>query len=305
MKLILANNQSQKFTDFYQDLAQRAPEPFVYDAYASILFCFDTRSSRPATAWLTSTGQSLEDFDGVYINGYLNTYELAVTTAATLDALDIPYVNSELHDAPSLSKLSSYAKLAANGVSMPKTYAGAKRALMSGLENYVDIKFPAILKRADADRGIDNYKVSSKQQVQELLADHDDRSLWVLQDFIENDGFYLVSIYDSKPAFVIFRSLEERPDHNELKAHMFKPQGGANASLLEVADAPQKLVETSVKAAAVMRREVGSVDSIYDAATDTVYVLEVNYNPQLVTISTFKEARQAAFLQNLANIKKH
>lgn len=305
MKLILANNQSSKFTDFYSNLAQQSPEPFVYDAYAAILFCFDTCAPKPATAWLTSTNQSLEDFDGVYINGYLNTYELAVTTAATLDALDIPYVNSELRDAPSLSKLSAYAKLAANGVSIPKTYAGAKRALLAGIEQYVDIQFPAILKRADADRGIDNYKVRSKEQVCELLANHEDRSLWVLQDFIENDGFYLVSVYDRKPAFAIFRSLEERPDHNELKAHMFKPQGGANARLIDVADAPQTLIDVSVKAAAVMHREVGSVDSIYDAATDSVYVLEVNYNPQLVTISTFKEVRQQVFLDNLTNIKKH
>jgi D-alanine-D-alanine ligase-like ATP-grasp enzyme len=51
-----------------------------------------------------------------------------------------------------------------------------------------------------------------------------------------------------------------------------------------------------------MNRQIGSVDCIYDEASDKTYVLEVNYNPQLVTIETFKEVRVQAFLDNLKDI---
>lgn len=305
MKLILANNQSEKFVDFYKDLNTKSSEPLVYDSYQSLLFCFDTdNSDTPLDVVLTSTGQSLREFDGVYINGYLNTYELAVTTATSLDYLGVAYVNRELQNAPSLSKLSSYAKLTAAGVTMPKTYAGSKQAIVAGLDAVIQLDFPVILKRADADRGIDNFKISSKQQLRDQLRDFDDRSLWVLQAFIPNNGFYLVSIYNNEPKFVIFRSLEERPDHDELKAHMFKPKGGANAHLVELPDAPELLLDTSLAAVKAMNRQIASVDSIYDEQNNKVYILEVNYNPQLVTIETFKDVRVQAFLDTLINFPK-
>jgi glutathione synthase/RimK-type ligase-like ATP-grasp enzyme len=169
-------------------------------------------------------------------------------------------------------------------------------------QQILTLSFPVILKRADADRGIDNFKVKSAEQAAEILGDQEEESLWIIQDFVPNDGFYLVSIYHGEPVFSIFRTLEERPDHNELKAHMYKPKGGLNATLIEIAELPASVRETSVKAAAAMNRQIASVDSIYVPSEDKTYVLEVNYNPQLVTIETFKEKRQEVFLDAISKI---
>jgi len=249
-----------------------------------------------------ATGKSLREYNGVYLNGYLDTYELAASMATCCHALAVPFVNQELANAPSLSKLTTYAKLAAGGVRVPRTLAGAKNALLQASEDISQLQFPLVLKRADADRGIDNYKVSSADEITELLEPHDGRSIWILQEYVENNGFYLVSFYEQQPKFCIFRSLEERPDGNEQKAHMFKPKGGANAQLIDLPDAPKVIIETAQKAMDVMNRQIGSVDCLYDPATERVHVLEVNYNPQLVTIQTFRETRIQAFLDGISKI---
>lgn len=302
MKLILANNQSQRFRAFYDELRAKSPEPFDYAGYEMLLFDFDTDAQPAITVTQLTTGQSLTDYDGVYLNGYLATYELAATTAICCQALNVPFVNHELADAPSLSKLSSYAKLTRAGVRLPRTLAGAKAALMAAQKQVNGLRFPLVLKRADADRGIDNFKVSSPADVTELLAPHKSNSLWILQEYVQNDGFYLVSFYDQKPVFSIFRSLQQRPDNNERKAHMYKPKGGANAKLLDISEVPGVIIDTCQRAMDAMNRQIGSVDCLYDPSSQKVHVLEVNYNPQLVTIETFREIRVQSFLDGITKI---
>ena len=292
MKLILANNQSTQFVDFYDSVRRDHNVDFDYAAYDALLFHFDSDSSTPIRLEITSTGRQLSDYDGVYINGYLNTYELATATAICAVALGVPFVNDELADSASLSKLSMYAKLVAAGVSIPKTIAGTAKALAS----VTDFQFPAVLKRADADRGIDNFKVYNLEEVTSRLAEQTALSLWTLQAYVPNDGFYLVSYYLDKPAFCIFRSLEDRPDGDAQKAHMYKPKGGTNATLLPLPDVAPAVMDECHKALRAMKRQIGSVDCLYDPNTQKAFILEVNYNPQLVTITTLKEERLEAFV---------
>lgn len=299
MKLILANNQSEKFTTFYKDI-QKGEELFDYIPYTSLLFYFEAGKSNYVNV---ENGKSLDYYDGIYLNGYLNTTELAVTMAQVLEHNDIRYVNKELASSPTFTKLSAYAKLAAQNVSIPRTFGGSAHGLIAGIEaNILDIPTPFILKRADADRGIDNFVLDSYDRAREILAENEGRSLWVIQEFIPNDGFFLVSYYDSKPKFSIFRTLEDRPDGKKELAHMFKPKGGANASLLEINELPSAVLEQSNKAIAALNRQIASVDSLYNPETEQAYVLEVNYNPQLVTIETFKEVRQQAFLDAINDL---
>lgn len=298
MKLVLANNQSEQFVQFHAEIQKDAPF-YDYAGYKSLLFEFNVEAQKNTLIFTNVDSKTVSsDYTGVYLNGYMSTPEIAATVAAVLDANKIAYVNRELKNAPSLSKLTMYAKLVAAGVQIPHTFAGSAYAIRKG-EDLISLSYPAILKRADADRGIDNFKAKSYEEVLELLSTHDEMSLWILQSFIPNDGFYLVSVYNDVPAFGIFRTLEVRPDGNEQKAHMFKPKGGANASLLQIDELADSLVETSVNAARAMNRQIASVDSIYDKVSDKIYILEVNYNPQLVTITTLKEIRAEAFLKTM------
>jgi glutathione synthase/RimK-type ligase-like ATP-grasp enzyme len=301
VKLILAKNQSEKFRNFYAQLQAESDEPFDYVSYESLLFSFDTKAEHPISVVNLDNDRDLNEYNGVYINGYLSAYEQAATVAICCAVLQIDFVNKELANPPSLSKLTSYAKLAAAGVALPKTLAGSKLALTRATNRFTDDFFPSVLKRADADRGIDNFKVNNLEEMLQILSEQEDSSLWIFQEFIANDGFYLVSFYDEKPVFSIYRSLEARPDGNAKKAHMYKPRGGANASLIELTDLPENVLDVCQRAITAMNRQIGSVDCLVDSNTGNVYVLEVNYNPQLVTIETFKDVRVKAFLDNLSN----
>lgn len=299
MKLVLANNQTERFVDFHNEV-QQAEKIYDYGDYAGLLFEF---AADKVSFLHVDTGRRANEYDGVYLNGYLSTPEIAVTAATVLQGLQIHFVNSELGNAPSLSKLSAYAKLAASGVSIPRTFAGAARALRFGVEHdLIDIELPVVLKRADADRGIDNYILDNYDDVAAKLRDVEDRSLWVLQEFVPNEGFYVVSFYHSQPKFSIYRSLEDRPDGRKELAHMYKPAGGINATLLDVKDIPQPVLDEAQRALDVMHREIGSADVVVHKATGVPYVLEVNYNPQLVTITTFADIRREIFLDAIKEL---
>jgi glutathione synthase/RimK-type ligase-like ATP-grasp enzyme len=299
MKLILANNQTERFVDFYKSLQGRVKEPFDYSGYRDLLFIFDSSADKTLDIINLGAGHSLDEYSGVYINGYLDTYELAAAVAVACQSRGVPFVNQELNNPPSLSKLSMYAKLAAEDVRLPYSIAGTQSALIKANEWLKNFAYPAVLKRADADQGIDNYMVHSDKEVLELIKPKDDDSIWVLQEFVANDGFYLVSYYGSKPAFCIYRALEKRPDGNARKAHMYKPKGGANASLIELSEVPGSVLKESEKAVTAMNRQIASVDCLYDPKTGQTFVLEVNYNPQLVTIETLKSVREKALVDYL------
>lgn len=301
MKLVLANNQTDRFVRFHDEI-QKDEKIYDYSDYKSLLFYFEKGN---AEAIDVRSGKSISSYDGVYINGYLHTPEIAFATATVLDFMKIPYVNAELRGAPSQTKLTAYAKLAANDIDVPKTYAGTAFALKTALKNgtFSTFPLPIVIKRADADRGIDNYVYDSYESVEALLTKSDDMAVWLIQEFIPNDGFYLLSFSHDRLNYGIFRALEKRPDNRKELAHMFKPFGGSNARFIEPTDIPSVIIDESLRAAKAMNRQIATVDSIYDEASGRVSILEVNYNPQLVTVATFSEQKKIAFLKAIKSIE--
>ncbi len=301
MKLVLANNQSEKFIRFHRDI-QKAQKLYDYADYKSLLFYFEKGVTSITNV---QSNVSIDSYDGVYLNGYLDTPEIAYATATVLDFLNVPYVNKELHGAPSQTKLTAYAKLAVNDIDVPKTYAGTAWALRQALTSGTLDRFPlpVVIKRADADRGIDNFVFDSYAEVKTVLDRADDLTIWLIQEFIPNDGFYLLSFMNHELSYGVFRSLEKRTDNRKELAHMFKPHGGRNATFLEPNDTPQAIVDVSRRATIAMNRQIASVDSIYNAETGRVSILEVNYNPQLVTVSTFSTQKKIAFLKSIKSIE--
>lgn len=297
MKLILDNNQSDRFRAFYADIRTRSGDAMDHIGYRQLLFSFYEAQDQPIRVRCLQTGKDVQDYDGVYINGYLHVIELATATALACQYLQVSFVNKEFANAPSYSKLTGYVKLAAAGLPFPPTIAGSQAAILTADDTLTQPLFPAVLKRADADRGVDNYKVSSFEETKGLLADHDQNSIWILQQFVENDGYYVINFYNGEPAFGIYRTLEARPEAQ--KAHMYRPKGGSNATLLKVTDIPAVLLKAATASLAAMNRQIGSVDCLYDPNTEQVNILEVNFNPQLVTIETFKDVRAQAFIDNL------
>ena len=301
MKLVLANNQSKKFVAFHSGM-QTEENVYDYSDYKSLLFHFEKGN---AGVLNVQSGKQLDAYDGVYINGYMQTTEIAYALATVLDHLNIAYVDRELKNAPSHSKLTAYAKLSTKDVDIPMTYAGSAYALTIASKKGMlrSLALPLVVKRADADRGIDNFIFNTYEEIENLLSKAEDLSVWLVQEFIPNKGFYLLNITHDELNYGVFRTLQKRPDDRRELAHMYKPHGGSNARLIEKTDIPQVAITESLKAVKAMNRQIATVDLIYEDATNRARILEVNYNPQLITAPTFKERKQSVFLKAIKTIE--
>lgn len=299
MKLVLSSSQSSKFTDFHSQI-QSDEKVYEYSGYKKLLFIISDSGVDFVTL---NNGLHARDYEAVYLTSYLKNLEPALAAATVLNFLNIRYADKQLQFGVSTTKLTEYTKLAASGVSVPNTYAGYGSTLIHSHANgLIDIKYPAILKRADADRGVDNYKVSSPERAIEILESYDKDYIWVLQQFIPNNGFYRLSYYSGRLSGVVFRSSHERGDGNIEKAHLNKPSGGANAIDVEPSSLPLDLIKEVQLAYRVMRREFAGVDALIDSETGRSYILEVNYNPQLVTLKSSRDIRAEDFLQAMRDL---
>ena len=301
MKLILSDGQSLKFKNYFKQLSTEYSFEFDYSGYKDILFSFTEKNNSIHTeAHLFSTGKNITDYDGVYFKSYEFRPDIAYAFACILNYYGIKYIDKEVGMAISSSKLSMYTKLALANLSIPDTYAGHTKALKTGLNNgYINFNNQKkVLKRADADRGIDNYLVNSNKEIEAIL-DSKPLSIWLLQDYIENDGYYRIMIYGQEAKVAIFRKLMPRPDKNKMKAHMYRPKGGENATLVNISDLNDDIIQISKKAAKTMNRQIAGVDVLIGKKNQKVYLMEVNYNPELVNLSAFKKEREDALVDYL------
>lgn len=299
MKLVLSNNQSEKFISFHKDI-QQSEKIYEYSGYNSLLFILKPGEVDFVTIF---NGYRSSDYEAVYLTSYLNRPEPAAALATILDSKDIRYVDGQIGRALSRSKLTEYTRLAAAGVSIPCTLGGSAKALLASSEVIMEnLTFPVILKRADADRGIDNYSVASLERLVEIISAQKLSTIWIVQEFIPNDGFYRLSFYKDILSSVIFRAQHTREDGDMEKQHLNKPAGGVNASIIEPSELTDDIIEEARKGCVVMNRQFAGVDVLVDSRTHKPYILEVNYNPQLVTVSAYKDLRVEAFLEAMRTL---
>ena len=295
MKLILSKGNSKKFQNFFYKLSEDYNLDADYTNYQKILFIINNNF---VNASLLGIGKHISDYNFVYFKSYFDNIEVASSIAMILDSLHIQYIDKEVGRSVSLSKLSMNTKLALNKISIPSTFAGYSAAINQGIDSgIISINKKMVLKRADADRGIDNYLVESEKEVKEII--NQTPALWILQEYILNSGFYRIVVYGGKARLGIFRSLEKRPDGNKRKAHIYKPRGGINACLLTIADIPKNIVEISENSATIMNRQVAGVDVLVSNLDNKPYILEVNNNPELVNVVTFQSERRRALADYL------
>lgn len=301
--LVLSNNQTMRFNDFFADI-QESHKFFDYSGYTDLLFIFDNKSKHPASFLNLDTGRKSYEYSGAYITGYSSGAfsDLAFAVAQILTTEKIRIADSELKDAPSLSKISETAKLVSAGVLMPKTYGGTKMAIVRAITTQkIKLKYPLIFKLANGKRGIDNYTIYNENEIFDLLKDKPDDSIWILQEYIESDGFYRLNTYFYKPAYGIYRTNNpEAVDRHHV--HMYKPRGGINATFLEPREIPVKVVRAARRASKVVGREFAGVDIMISKFGRKPYIIEVNNYPQLVTVESFKERRVKAFIDAMKKL---
>jgi glutathione synthase/RimK-type ligase-like ATP-grasp enzyme len=263
---------------------------------------FTTRGYKELSFWIepgnvkifeTVTGRDIADFDLVYFKTHRRNYEFAIAAAEYLKFHHVHFIDEELRAYIAYDKLAEAMQLVLHDVPVPFSVCGSQQVIKAQAQEIVDrIGSPFVFKEINEDRSRNNYFLHTVADINEVLHEAQPTDIFMLQKYIENDGYMRVLIFGSEPAVMIKRVAVTNDDPR--KQHLNTPAGGANAQLLADDQAPDDVCRLATWAAKVMHRQVAGVDLIQDKETGEWLVLEVNTAPQIRS-GTFVDVKSRAF----------
>lgn len=263
--------------DFFKQVGQQSVMHASYDCpgYDSLLFSIDGLKTR-----VYSADQDIADYALTYFKSHKYNNEMAVAAAKYLHFKGRPFIDRELQESVSQSKLTEYMALACYDLPLPKTMCAKTQLFGKSYDKLVDqLGAPFVLKEIASDRGRNNYFIESEAEFKRVLKKSASEQIFVAQKYVENDGFLRLYVFGKEVCLAVSRSPHKHKD--PLKRHLNKPAGGANAKQLDVNDVPMEVREIAVAAANCLNRQVAGVDILQDKVTGAWYILEVNNGPQL------------------------
>lgn len=292
----------------YRVLVLGAPGELVRDFFAGVAKLtshdteFTTCSYKDLAYWIepgnvkvieTVTGRDIADYDLVYFKTHRRNYEFAIAAAEYLKFHHVQFVDEELRAYVAYDKLAEAMHLVLHDVPVPFSVCGSQRVMKAQSKEFIErVGSPFVFKEINADRSRSNFLLHTAAEVDEILEASEPSDIFMLQKYVENDGYMRILIFGSEPAVVIKRGTVTNDDPR--KQHLNTPAGGANAQLLTGDQVPDDVCRLATWAAKVMHRQVAGVDLIQDKQTGEWFVLEVNTAPQIRS-GTFVEAKSRAF----------
>lgn len=285
-KLLILATSSEKTQRFVKDLQTRmssGAEAVLCD-YRDLTFRIEPAN----TSIQLPDHTDVSSFSMVYFKNHKAAYPLAISVAQYADFHNLPYIDRELAEHVSYDKLSEMIKLVAHGMPVvPCICADARRLTLAIDEAESSWGFPMVMKEINSTRGKANYLVSSRSEIEKILEHAEPRHIYMLQKYIENDGFLRLFVLGHEVAFGVFRS--RVASENPQVSHLHKPAGGSNAALWDRENISSYVTSVAVRSAEILQRGICGVDLIQDKNSKEWYVLEANYAPQLVTGSHLSE----------------
>lgn len=223
------------------------------------------------------SGRDLKDFKAIYIRRLkTKTQEKVTALSIAAKAWGIDVINSENTNLQSFSKVTELVALALAGLPVPDTILAAKSEVKSMLKNdQWFLEFPLIMKSANASVGAHNFLVKSKKELKEILNQPEyEKTIFVYQQMVPNDGDYRFLITGNKVGVIIHRSAVEGDHRNNTSL-------GASAKLKKESDFKPEVIKDAVLAAKALHRELCGVDILIDKETGKHYILEVNKKTML------------------------
>lgn len=163
-----------------------------------------------------------------------------------------------------------------NGIAAPKTIIVNDKNDSRILD---DLGLPCILKQPDSSFSQGVMKVENEEELQaalnKLLSASD---LIIAQKYLPTDYDWRVGILNRQPIYVCKYYMAHKHWQIYKRSNTGKTYSG-KADKMPVSDAPQKVVETALKAANLIGEGLYGVD--LKQAGEKVYVIEVNDNPSI------------------------
>lgn len=292
-KVLVVTAKPTEMLSFLDDVKAKNDAKVTYQATRFEDILFEIAGPQTSVYNLADGGQTLADYDLIYVKSHWQHPELAGALAEYLVFKNRPFFDQEIKSYASRSKLTELMKLSTNGLAVPRSFVAYPSVLTSQAQKiHSTLGFPLVLKSATADQGRDNYLVTDAKTYASLLKKSNPKTLLIAQRYIRNEGFYRVNIFGKEVGLVIYRSAH--PHSDPLKQHLNKPKGGVNAELVPVSSLSADVSELALKAAVCMQRQIAGVDIIQDTVSKEWYILEVNNAPQIRS-GPYKDEKAEAF----------
>ena len=247
---------------------------YTVSTYSELIFSIDVGR---CSVIVHPDNRDLSEFDVIYFRRFNGDHARAMAAAIYAADAGVKILDSEiLTRKGSITKLTQYMKLAINCIAIPQTLSAEQDLLKSMLESdELKLKYPLVMKIADATRGAANELVHDKDGALMFIKDYPEGEILV-QEYIDNDGDYRVWVLGDKLGPVFYRQRDEINTH--------KNNTSQGASLLQVRDPNEILLikDLALNAAKLLNREIAGVDVVKRKGVDSDYrIFEVNRAPQV------------------------
>ena len=237
--------------------------------------------------------QDLSAYDVVVVRGHGFGSFVDVMATITLYAKQhgIKMIN-EYSTVRDVSKLLQNVHFQQDGMKIPRTLYVNKGLFEH--QDWVEWRFPSVMKLVDGSMGKGNYVVNSWEDVKQNFT-KDLSGRYILQEFIPNDGDYrLLFAGDELLAF-------KRTGTSE--SHVNNTSQGGSAELVDVTEIPRVIIEQAQRISRQYGMTISGVDVMKHKETGDFYFLEVNMQPQLAT-GAFPQDKQALVTRLLKSLNQ-
>lgn len=287
-KVLVISRTPSVTESFLKEVESNTEENITFEGTRFEDLLFDINGSQTDVLDTARDNRSLTAYDLTYVKAHWNYPEPASALAEFLTFKNKPFLDKEIRDYTSRSKLSEMMRLSVNMLPVPRAIVGYAPALASNSQFILDaISLPAVVKNVMSDKGLDNYLIQTVDDYKEVLQNAPENAIFAVQRFVPNEGFYRFNVFGGEVVLVVYRHKVEH--ENPRKAHLNKPVGGKNAHKVELSEVSGEVLELASRAAMCLNRQVAGVDMLQDSQTGEWYILEVNNSPQLRTGANTKE----------------
>ena len=220
----------------------------------------------------------IPSYDLIYFKTYARRAEFAAAIAEYAQATNIAFIDKEVGQYHSLTKLSQYAHLSRLRIPIPETIVMHYSQLARSYD-FISNKLgtPFVFKDVAGDRGESNYLITNKNEYDIALKEAEKtKSYFAAQSYIQNESDVRCLVFDKEIKLVIGR---KRKDDS---THMNNVSTGGIASDIALEMFPSNAKAIAIQAAISMDRQVAGVDLMQSSEDGTWFVLEVNNSPQLI-----------------------
>jgi glutathione synthase/RimK-type ligase-like ATP-grasp enzyme len=282
---------AQKSRDFFKNVKEYTTLDVDYECinYAPIVFYIDGLATKVINS--ANSGKDLADYTLTYFKTHNRNMEFATAIATYLQFKAKPFLDRELTNIASQSKLTEYMKLACHGLPLPTSICAQTDILITKFDEIIEkLGTPFVLKEIASNQGRNNFLINKQSDFKRILKAAAPDQVFLAQKYINNDGFLRIYVLGKEVGLAVKRTPAKHKD--PLKVHLNKPNGGANATQIDAAKLPVEIRELVIRAANALERQIAGVDLLQDNRSGTWYILEVNNAPQLRTGSNIETKAQ-------------